>query len=74
DPEDLRLKWVNAQERAQILLALEDHGVALEHLLAVTSGEDSDPFDLLCHVAFGAPLLTRRQRAEAAKKKSAEPV
>jgi type I restriction enzyme, R subunit len=69
DPEDLRLKWVNAQERAQILRALEDHGVALEHLLAVTSGEDSDPFDLLCHVAFGAPMLTRRQRAEAAKKK-----
>jgi type I restriction enzyme, R subunit len=69
NPEDLRLKWASAHERAQILQALEDHGVALEHLQLVTSGEDSDPFDLLCHVAFGAPLLTRKERAEAAKKK-----
>jgi type I restriction enzyme R subunit len=25
---------------------------------------DADPFDLLCHVAFNAPLRTRRERAE----------
>ena len=68
NPEDLRLRWVNAQERAAILRALEDSGVPLEHLLAVTGGEDSDPFDLLCHVAFNAPLLTRKQRADAARK------
>jgi len=67
-PEDLRLRWVNAQERTAILRALEDSGVPLEHLLAVTGGEDSDPFDLLCHVAFNAPLLTRKQRADAARK------
>jgi type I restriction enzyme, R subunit len=69
DPDDLRLKWVNALERKRIRLALEEHNVPLEHLMAVTSGEDSDPFDLLCHVAFNAPLLTRKQRAEAAKRK-----
>ena len=69
DPEDFRLKWVNAAERERIVRALEDRNVALEHLMAVTSGEDSDPFDLLCHVAFNAPLLTRKQRAEAAKRK-----
>jgi len=25
---------------------------------------DADPFDLLCHLAFNAPVLTRRQRAQ----------
>jgi type I restriction enzyme R subunit len=28
---------------------------------------DADPFDLLCHLAFNAPLLTRRQRADRMK-------
>ena len=25
---------------------------------------DADPFDLLCHLAFNAPLRTRRERAQ----------
>ena len=29
---------------------------------------DADPFDLLCHLAFNAPLLTRRQRADRVKR------
>ncbi|HTS67962.1 MAG TPA: type I restriction-modification enzyme R subunit C-terminal domain-containing protein [Terriglobia bacterium] len=29
---------------------------------------DADPFDLLCHVAFNAPLRTRRERAEALRR------
>ena len=29
-----------------------------------TNQPDADLLDLLCHVAFNAPLLTRRQRAE----------
>ena len=29
---------------------------------------DADPFDLLCHLAFNAPVLTRRQRADRMKK------
>ncbi len=33
---------------------------------------DADPFDLLCHLGFNAPLLTRRQRAERVKKQEAE--
>jgi type I restriction enzyme R subunit len=32
---------------------------------------DADPFDLLCHLAFNTPLLTRRQRADRVKKKQA---
>ena len=38
--------------------------------VALQAGKpDADPFDLLCHLAFNAPVLTRRQRADRVKKK-----
>jgi type I restriction enzyme R subunit len=33
-------------------------------------GKDFDPFDLICHVAFEQPALTRRERANNVKKKN----
>ena len=37
--------------------------------MAAQAGKpDADPFDLLCHLAFNAPLLTRRQRADRVKR------
>jgi type I restriction enzyme R subunit len=32
-------------------------------------GRDFDPFDLVCHIAFDRPPLTRRERAEKVKKR-----
>lgn len=64
----LRSKWSSADERASILEVLADRGVSLEELMAATKQPDADPFDLLCHVAFNAPLRTRRERAEALRK------
>jgi type I restriction enzyme R subunit len=46
------------------LEALEERGISLEELMAAAKQPDADPFDLLCHVAFNAPLRTRRERAE----------
>jgi type I restriction enzyme R subunit len=60
----LRSKWSSAEERATILEALEERGISLEELMAAAKQPDADPFDLLCHVAFNAPLRTRRERAE----------
>ncbi|MBP6582610.1 MAG: restriction endonuclease, partial [Chromatiaceae bacterium] len=31
-------------------------------------GKDLDPFDLICHIAFDQPPLTRRERASQARK------
>ncbi len=64
----LRSRWSNADERATILTSLEDHGVSLEQLAENTGQPDADPFDLLCHVAFSAPIRTRRERAERLRK------
>jgi len=37
--------------------------------VAAQAGQpDADPFDLLCHLAFNAPVLTRRQRADRLKR------
>ena len=64
----LRSKWSSAEERAKIIEALEDRGISFEELAKVAKQPDADPFDLLCHVAFNAPLRTRRERAEMLRK------
>lgn len=48
---------------------LANHGVFLEEL-AEQVGRDYDAFDLVCHVAFDRPPLTRRERAEKVKKRN----
>ncbi len=60
----LRAKWSSAEERAELIKALEDRGVSFEKLSEVAAQPDADPFDLLCHVAFNSPLRTRRERAD----------
>ncbi len=54
----------NANERKQAIVEeLAGAGLPLEPL-AEEVGKDLDPFDLICHVAFDRPPLTRRERAE----------
>jgi type I restriction enzyme R subunit len=48
---------------------LEAEGVIWQALDEDVS-RDLDPFDLICHVAFDQPALTRRQRAENVKKRN----
>ena len=60
----LRSKWSNTEERAAIIEALEERGISFDELAKSANQPDADPFDLLCHVAFNAPLRTRRERAE----------
>ena len=62
--EDLESDWrVNAQ-RQTILDALAERGIDLTKLGEVAGTPDADPLDLLCHLAFNAPLRTRRERAD----------
>lgn len=64
----LQSAWANPDTRAEVLRELTERGISFEELAASASQPDADPFDLLCHLAWNAPLLTRRQRAERAKK------
>jgi type I restriction enzyme R subunit len=63
---ELRSKWSDASERAAIIEALEARGISFEELAEASKEPDADPFDLLCHVAYSAPIRSRRERAEAA--------
>ncbi|HEY3324153.1 MAG TPA: DEAD/DEAH box helicase family protein [Planctomycetota bacterium] len=61
---ELRAKWTDPDRRGEVLAALEEQGIDFEHLRTETKQPDADPFDLLCHLAYNAPLRTRRERAE----------
>jgi type I restriction enzyme R subunit len=65
---DLRSKWTSAEERAEIIQALDDRGISFQKLADEAKQPDADPFDLLCNLAFNAPLRTRRERAEVLRK------
>lgn len=62
-------RWTKEDRKAVILRELEEQGVLLE-ALAEEVGKDFDPFDLICHVAFDQPPLTRRERAAEVKKRN----
>lgn len=62
-------RWTSEQRKAAILKELEQHGVLLD-ALAEEVGKDFDAFDLICHVAFDQPPLTRRERANNVKKRN----
>lgn len=62
--------WQQADRKAALLAELEGQGVLLE-ALAEEVGKDLDPFDLLLHVAWDQPPLTRRERARRVKKRNA---
>ena len=48
---------------------MEENGVLFAEL-AEQVGKDFDPFDLVCHVAFDQPPLTRRERADNVRKRN----
>jgi len=61
---ELREQWADPLKRADVVDALEERGIAYEHLADEAGQPDADPLDLLCHLAFNAPLRTRRERAQ----------
>ena len=65
--------WQQADRKAALLQELEGQGVLLEALadrLAHMGKVDLDPFDLLRHVAYDQPPLTRRERARRVHKRN----
>ena len=61
--------WNHADRKAALVEELEKQGVLIE-ALAEEIGKHLDPFDLLLHVAYHQPPLTRRERANRVKKRN----
>jgi type I restriction enzyme R subunit len=61
-------RWTEADRKQSVLDELAGQGVLLDALREQV-GKDLDAFDLVCHVAFDRPPLTRRERAERVRKR-----
>jgi type I restriction enzyme R subunit len=61
--------WNSAEKKQAIIDELASEGVFFD-ALADEIGKDLDPFDIVCHVAWDKPPLTRRERAENVKKRN----
>ncbi|MCY4555176.1 MAG: DEAD/DEAH box helicase family protein [Chloroflexi bacterium] len=68
--DDFLRRWNEAERKQAILEEMADEGLSLEFLRDEID-RNLDPFDLICHVAFDAKPLTRRERAENVKKRNA---
>jgi type I restriction enzyme R subunit len=61
--------WNSADQKRAIIEELEEQGIFFDALKEEV-GKDFDLFDLICHVAYDAKPLTRKERAENVKKKN----
>ena len=67
--DDFLRRWNDAERKQAIIEEMEAEGLPMSALVQEL-GSDLDPFDLICHVAFDAKPLTRRERAENVKKRN----
>jgi type I restriction enzyme, R subunit len=66
--DDFLKRWKGAERKQAVIEERANEGLILDPL-ADEVGKDLDPFDLICHVAFDRPPLTRRERAENVRKR-----
>ncbi|EIL8241079.1 DEAD/DEAH box helicase family protein [Salmonella enterica] len=67
--DDFVRKWQDADRKAAVIKELELQGI-LWDVLAEEVGKDLGPFDMLCHVVYGQPPLTRKERADNVRKRN----
>jgi type I restriction enzyme R subunit len=61
--------WNDAEKKRAIIEELENQGIIFEELKDEIKN-DLDIFDLICHIAWDAPALTRHERAENVRKRN----
>ena len=61
-------RWTEAERKQAVIDELREQGVLLEELREQV-GKDFDAFDLICHVVYDRPPLTRRDRVEQVRKR-----
>jgi type I restriction enzyme R subunit len=67
--EDFLLSWNHADKKEAIIKELQEQGVMVEALYEAVD-KQVDLFDLICHVAYDQPPLTRKERAYNVKKRN----
>ena len=70
--DDFLRRWNSAEQKKAVIDELAAQGViweALQDEATARGGPALDPFDLVCHIAFDRPPLTRRERADNVRKR-----
>jgi type I restriction enzyme R subunit len=67
--EDFLSRWDKTEKKKALMEELVSHGIILENLKEEIK-KDLDIFDLICHIAWDRPALTRRERAERVRKRN----
>ncbi len=67
--DDFLNKWNSAEKKTALIEELQQQGVLVEALYNAV-GKELDLFDLICHVAYDMPPLTRKERADNVKKRN----
>jgi len=62
---NLKKIWLNKDDRERFLSDLKDRSVNPEVISKLIERPDADTFDVIAHVAFGAPIISRDERARA---------
>ncbi|ASD67400.1 EcoAI/FtnUII family type I restriction enzme subunit R [Pseudoalteromonas piscicida] len=62
-------RWDEAERKQAIIDELAAEGIIWE-VLEQEVGKELDPFDMICHVVFDQPPLTRKERANNVKKRN----
>lgn len=71
--DDFIKKWSEADKKSAIIEELAEQGILLDELreeVKQKTGKDLSVFDLICHVTFDMPPLSRKARAEKVKKRN----
>jgi type I restriction enzyme R subunit len=66
---DFLNKWNTTDRKEAIITELQEQGILVEALYDAVD-KKIDLFDLICHVAFDQPPLTRKERANNVKKRN----
>ncbi|WP_148864123.1 EcoAI/FtnUII family type I restriction enzme subunit R [Marinobacter fonticola] len=71
--EDFLRRWNTSDRKQTIVEELAEQGVFWDDLTKDVSkklGAEPDPFDVICHIVYDQPPLTRKERAEQVRKKN----
>jgi len=67
--DDFLSAWNDADRKQAVVEEMEKRGVFFDDLCDEI-GKDLDPFDLILHIVFDQPPLTRKERAENVRKRN----
>jgi len=67
--DDFLTRWNKTDKKKALIDELEENGILLANLKEEVK-KDLDLFDLICHIAWDMPALTRKERAENVRKRN----